>query len=102
MSDKKVVSSIDKLQSPKSKKGAKGKGKKLGRDIQKCARYKLSKQKDKNNFLSALRSCGIPFAEKLAKQKGLSDAFVFLSIKKRKDWIERRNNRGRVDRDYAG
>lgn len=68
-----------------AKKGGKGKGKgkKLGRDKAKCQAYRLSGQKDRRNFLSALKSCGIPFAEKMAKDKGLPQAFVMKEIQKR-------------------
>ena len=52
-------------------KSAKGKGRKIGRNKNKCAQYKAFHTRDKNQLKKVLRSSGYAEAERYAKAHNL-------------------------------
>ena len=69
--------------------GEKGKGKKVGRNKEKCATYRLLHRRERNKLKRILQSCGVDFASNWAKTYGVTQ--IFSEIKRGRKVKEKKN-----------
>ena len=67
---------------PKAQTKGKGGSKKIGRNMEKCARYRSHGRREKNKIKRVLQSCGLEFAIEWAKKYGVALPKKTLSILK--------------------